>query len=50
MQEISYLEGALTLLEQQKMMQESAGMMKNIFDSDKCSNTAITNAQTNMKI
>ena len=31
-------------------MQESAGMIKNIFDSVKCSNTAITRAQPNMKI
>ena len=50
MKEISYLEGALNLLEQQKMMQESAGIMKNIFDSAKCSNTAITSAKPNMKI
>ena len=46
--EISYLEGALTLLEQQKIMQESAGMMQNIFDSAKCSKTSIKSA--NMKI
>ena len=50
MKEISYLEGALTLLEQQKIMQESAGMMKNIFDSAKYSNTAITSTQPKMKI
>ena len=43
-------EGAVTLLEQQKMMLESAGMMKNIFDTQKLANTAIKDAQGNMKI
>ena len=43
-------EGALGLLEQQKMMLENAGMMKNIFDTVKNTNQAIHEAQGGMKI
>ena len=48
--QIKEWEGALGLLEQQKMMLENAGMMKNIFDTVKNTNQAIHEAQGNMKI
>jgi hypothetical protein len=43
-------EGALALLEQQKMMLENASMMKNVFDTVNTTNKAIKEAQGNMKI
>ena len=43
--QIKEWEGALGLLEQQKMMLENAGMMKNIVDTVKNTNQAIHEAQ-----
>ena len=43
-------EGALALLEQQKMMLENASIMKNVFDTVNTTNKAIKEAQGNMKI
>ena len=43
-------EGALALLEQQKMMLENASMMKNVFDTVTTTNKAIKEAQGNMSI